>query len=96
MGRLRHSPDRTGLRKAKASKAPTEWVGGKNTVGWTTISVRAGRPAMSPHHYIITLIATSLEPGQLVPGLTREELLAKLRGKGLAPASIVGKYVRGM
>src|SRR4029079_6250987 len=50
----------------------------------------------APHHYNITVIATSVEPGQIKPGLTREELLQALRGKALAPATIVGHYVRGM
>lgn len=87
---------KTGLKEGEASKAPTEWVGGKNSVGWNYYFGPCGPAGDSPHHYIITLIATSLEPGQLPPGLTREELLARLRGKGLAPASIVGKYVRGI
>ena len=87
---------RTGLKEGEASKPPTEWVGGKNSVGWNYYFGPCGPAGDAPHHYIITLIATSLDPGQLPPGLTREELLARLRGKGLAPASIVGKYVRGM
>ncbi len=39
-------------------------------------------------------MATSVEPGTLKPGMTRDELLAALRGKSLAPASIVGRYTR--
>ncbi len=53
-----------------------------------------GPAADSPHHYVITLVATDIAPGQLPPGLTREELLQKLRGHALAPATIVGKYMR--
>jgi hypothetical protein len=49
-----------------------------------------------PNAIAAGLIAVSLEPGQLKPGLTREQLLAQLRGKALAPASIVGRYVRGL
>jgi hypothetical protein len=35
-----------------------------------------------------------MEPAAIKPGLTREELLAALRGHSLAPASIVGRYTR--
>jgi len=87
---------RTGLREGEASVSPTEWRGGKNNVGTDYYFGPCGPAGDSPHHYIITLIATSLMPGQLKPGLTREELLQALRGKALAPASIVGKYVRGL
>ena len=90
------APTRNGLQEGEASTSPKEWVGGKNTVGTDHYFGPCGSAGDSPHHYIITLIATSLEPGQLDPGLTREQLLQALRGKALGPASIVGKYVRGM
>ena len=87
---------RTGLREGEASVSPKEWVGGKNNLGTDYYFGPCGPSTDSPHHYVITLIATVLEPRQLKPGLTREELLQALRGKALAPASIVGKYVRGL
>jgi Raf kinase inhibitor-like YbhB/YbcL family protein len=87
---------RGGLQEGEASMSPKEWVGGKNSIGIDHYFGPCGPSGDSPHHYIITLIATSLEPGQLKPGLTREELLQALRGKALAPATIVGKYVRGI
>ena len=89
-------PDRTGLREGEASESPKEWRGGRNTIGTDHYFGPCGPAGDAPHHYIITLIATALERGGLKAGLTREELLAALRGKALAPASIVGKYVRGM
>ena len=45
-----------------------------------------------PHHYVLTVIATDLAPGALPPGLSREELLLRLKGHGLAGQSIVGTY----
>jgi len=39
-------------------------------------------------------MATDMEPAALKPGLTREELLAAMRGHSLAPASIVGRFTR--
>jgi phosphatidylethanolamine-binding protein (PEBP) family uncharacterized protein len=82
--------------EGEASTSPKEWAGGKNNVGTDHYFGPCGPAGDAPHHYIITLIATSVEPGQMAAGLTREELLQALRGKALAPASIVGKYVRGM
>lgn len=82
------------LAEGEASAPPKSWVGGKNTRGINYYFGPCGPAADSPHHYVITLIATDIAPGQLPPGLTREELLQKLRGHALAPATIVGKYVR--
>jgi Raf kinase inhibitor-like YbhB/YbcL family protein len=87
---------RTGLKEGEGSASPKEWAGGKNTVGFDHYFGPCGPAGDAPHHYNITVIATSVEPGQIKPGLTREELLQALRGKALAPATIVGKYVRGM
>ena len=89
-------PGKTSLKEGEASASPKEWVGGKNSVGWDHYFGPCGPKGDAPHHYVITIIATDLEPGKLKPGLTREELLQQLRGHGLAPASIVGKYVRGI
>lgn len=88
------APTRTELKEGEASVAPTEWVGGNNNAGTNYYFGPCGPAGDAPHHYVITLIATSVERGTLAPGLTREELLAQLRGKALAPATIVGKYVR--
>jgi Raf kinase inhibitor-like YbhB/YbcL family protein len=89
-------PGRTGLKEGEASTPPTEWAAGKNSIGTDHYFGPCGPAGDAPHHYVITVIATSLEPGQLGAGLTREQLLQALRGKALGPASIVGKYVRGM
>jgi Raf kinase inhibitor-like YbhB/YbcL family protein len=87
-------PTVTSLKEGEASAAPTKWVGGKNTRGFNYYFGPCGPAADAPHHYIITVIATDIEPGKLAAGLTREELLQQLRGHGLAPATIVGKYAR--
>jgi Raf kinase inhibitor-like YbhB/YbcL family protein len=84
----------TSFAEGEASVAPKDHVGGKNTLGIDYYFGPCGPSQDSPHHYIFTLIATDLAPGTLPPGLTREELLQKLRGHALGPATIVGKYVR--
>lgn len=85
---------RISLAEGEATASPTEWIGGKNSIGTDHYFGPCGRAGDAPHHYVITLIATDLDPGQLKPGLTREELLQQLRGHALAPATIVGRYVR--
>jgi phosphatidylethanolamine-binding protein (PEBP) family uncharacterized protein len=44
-------------------------------------------PGQTPHHYTFTLIATDFAPGELPPGLMREELTAKF---GAPPAHVKG------
>jgi Raf kinase inhibitor-like YbhB/YbcL family protein len=85
---------KTSFAEGEASASPKDHVGGKNNVGTDYYFGPCGPPGDSPHHYIFTLIATDLTPDALPPGLTREELLQKLRGHALVPASIVGKYTR--
>jgi Raf kinase inhibitor-like YbhB/YbcL family protein len=85
---------KTALAEGEASVSPKDWLGGKNNVGTDHYFGPCGPSGHALHHYVITVMATSLEPGTLKPGLTREELLAALRGKSLAPASIVGRYTR--
>jgi Raf kinase inhibitor-like YbhB/YbcL family protein len=85
---------KTSFAEGEASTAPKDHVGGKNNLGIGYYFGPCGPPGDSPHHYVFTLIATDLAPDALPPGLTRDELLQKLRGHALAPASIVGKYVR--
>jgi Raf kinase inhibitor-like YbhB/YbcL family protein len=82
------------LAEGEASTSPKSWVGGKNSIGTDHYFGPCGPASHSLHHYVITVIATDLAPGNLKPGLTREELLQQLRGHALAPASIVGKYKR--
>ena len=86
---------KTSLAEGEASASPKDWVGGKNSVGTDHYFGPCGPAGHTLHHYVITVIATDLDPGTLKPGLTRDELLAALRGShGLAPASIVGRYTR--
>ena len=46
-----------------------------------------------PHHYLITVMATDLEP-TLAPGLTREQFLAQSKGHLLTSATIGGLFAR--
>lgn len=85
---------KTSLAEGEASQSPTAWTGGKNAANNDHYFGPCGPSGHSLHHYVITVIATDIEPGKLKPGLTRDQLLAELKGHALAPASIVGRYTR--
>jgi Raf kinase inhibitor-like YbhB/YbcL family protein len=85
---------KTSLAEGEASQSPKGWTAGKNNVGSDHYFGPCGPAGHSLHHYIITVIATDIEPGKLKSGLTRDELLTELKGHALAPASIVGRYTR--
>lgn len=76
------------------SAAPTagRFVAGKNTVGLAWLGPCPPR-GNAPQHYVMTIIATDLEPDALQPGLSREEVLKALQGgHALRAASAVFRY----
>jgi len=87
-------PGKTSFAEGEASVPPHGFVGGRNNVGTGHYFGPCASAGGSFHHYVITVIATDVEPGKLKPGLTRDELLKELQGHALAAASIVGRYRR--
>ena len=81
----------TGFAEGEASKPSDKYVGGKSTMGVGNYSGPCTPPNTTPHHYTFILIATDFEPGELPPGLTRDEVIAKF---GPPPAHLKG--VTGM
>jgi Raf kinase inhibitor-like YbhB/YbcL family protein len=81
----------TGFAEGEVSAASDKFVGGKGTAGLGTYTGPC-TPAGPPHHYNFTLIATDLDPKELPPGLTRDELLAKLVGHGKDATGMVGLF----
>ncbi|BET43417.1 MULTISPECIES: YbhB/YbcL family Raf kinase inhibitor-like protein [Atlantibacter] len=67
------------------------FTGGKNTPGTTTWYGPCPPPGTGAHHYTFTLIATDLAP-ELKAGMTREELLAQLKGHALAATGLIGRF----
>jgi Raf kinase inhibitor-like YbhB/YbcL family protein len=69
------------------------FVAGKSTpgpMGWFGPCPPRGN---APQHYVMTIIATTLEPSELAPGLTKAEVLNALEGgKALRAASYVFRY----
>ena len=89
----------TGFAEGETSKLSDKYVGGKSTQGVGFYSGPCTPPAVQAHHYTFVLIATDLEPNDLPPGLTKDEVTAKIvptgspsRAKGTA--GIVGLFVK--
>ena len=89
----------TGFAEGEVSKPIDKYVGGKSTQGVGFYSGPCTPPAVQPHHYTFVLVATDFEPAELPPGLTKEEVTAKIvpagspsRAKG--SAGMVGLFVK--
>jgi Raf kinase inhibitor-like YbhB/YbcL family protein len=67
-------------------------VPGKNTVGTHWLGPCAPK-GNAPQHYVMTIIATDVEPNALQPGLTKAELLKALEGgRALRAASLSFRF----
>jgi Raf kinase inhibitor-like YbhB/YbcL family protein len=83
----------TGFAEGEVSKPSDKYVGGKGTAGGgATTYMGPCTPPGAPHHYTFILIATDLEPKELPPGLTRDELFAKLTGHTKGATGLVGLF----
>ena len=85
------APSVTSLAEGEASVASSKVVAGKNTLGMSYLGPCPPR-GNAPQHYVYTLIATSLAPDALPPGLNKAELMEALKGKALGAASLVLRY----
>jgi Raf kinase inhibitor-like YbhB/YbcL family protein len=75
-----------------AATGAGQFVPGKNTLGMHWLGPCSPK-GNAPQHYVMTLIATTLEPGELAAGLTRAELLKALEGgKALRAASLTFRF----
>lgn len=81
-----------GLPEAAAIAAPSGFNAGKNSLGTAYLGPCPPR-GNAPQHYVLTLIATSLEAGALPPGLDKAAVLEALKGdKALGAASLVLRF----
>ncbi len=81
----------SGFSEGEVSQPSDKYVGGKGTAGLSTYQGPCPPPG-DWHHYTFTLIATDLEPGALQPGLTRDELMAALKGHATRAAGLIGRF----
>jgi Raf kinase inhibitor-like YbhB/YbcL family protein len=79
----------TSFAEGEVSKPSDKYVGGKSTLNLGTYFGPCTPPG-SPHHYTFIIVATDLDPKELPPGLTREELLAKI-----VPAAPTPSHAKG-
>ena len=89
----------TSFAEGEVTKASDKYIGGKSTQGVGNYSGPCTPPG-TPHHYTFVVIATDLDPKELTPGMTREEVLAKIVPPAPMPshakgtAGIVGLFVK--
>ncbi len=81
----------TGFDHNEASKDGPKFVGGKSLMGVGHYSGPC-TPAGAPHHYTFTLMATDLEPTALKPGMTREEVIAAVKGHAKGATGLIGTF----
>jgi Raf kinase inhibitor-like YbhB/YbcL family protein len=81
----------TGFAEGELSQPSDKFVGGKSTMGKATYSGPCPPPG-AYHHYTLILIATDLDPKALAPGMTRDELLAALKGHTKGTAGLILRF----
>jgi Raf kinase inhibitor-like YbhB/YbcL family protein len=81
----------TGFAEGEVSKPSDKYVGG---IGTAKLSTYTGpcTPAVAPHHYTFTLMATDLEPPALQAGMTRDELIKALDGHVKGATGLIGTF----
>ena len=88
----------TGFDQGEVSKPSDKYVGGKSTQGVGFYSGPCTPPGTTPHHYTFVLVATDFDPKELPPGLTKDEVTAKIAPAGppvhaKGSAGLVGLFV---
>jgi hypothetical protein len=89
----------TGFAEGEVSKDSPKYVGGKSRQGVGHFSGPCMPAGYSPRHYTFVLIATDLEPNALPPGLTKDELTARIVPANgprheVGATGLVGLYAR--
>ena len=84
----------TGFAEGELSKPSDKFIGGKNSKDMATYFGPCPPAGVSAHHYTYILMATDLDPKDpaLKPGLTRDELLAALKGHVKGTAGMILRF----
>jgi Raf kinase inhibitor-like YbhB/YbcL family protein len=88
-----------GFAEGELSKPSEKFVGGRNTAGRPTYGGPCAPPNTSAHHFIFLLIATDFSPTDLAPGMSMEEVMAKIGPTGKPPprakgsSTLVGLFI---
>lgn len=92
-------PDITSFAEGEVSKDSPKYIGGKSRLGVGHYSGPCA-PDAQVRHYTFVVIATDFDPKELPPGLTKEELNAKIvppdpeRRHDKAAAAIIGLFAK--
>jgi hypothetical protein len=81
----------TGFAEGEVSKPSDKYIGGQSTMKLANYFGPCTPPG-PPHHYILTLMATDLEPTALKEGMTRDEAIKALDGHAKAATSLIGTF----
>ena len=81
------------LAEGELSKPSDKFIGGKNVRGMGTWRGMCPMPGQKKH-YQYTMRGTDLDPMALPPGLTAQELDARLEGHTLGRAILIGRFDR--
>jgi Raf kinase inhibitor-like YbhB/YbcL family protein len=81
----------TGFAEGEVSKPSDKYVGGQSTMKLANYFGPCTPPG-PPHHYILTLMATDLEPSALKEGMTRDEAIKALDGHAKGATSLIGTF----
>lgn len=74
--------------------ATSGFVGGKNTIGTTSYFGPCPDVGDNPHHYEFIILALTIEPGEIPPGLDFAGLMQAIGKNSKAATSIIGRYAR--
>jgi len=87
-------PAATSFAERELSQPSDKFVGGKNFRGIGTYFGPCPPAGLGWHHYTLILIATDLDPKapELKPGMTRDELLAVLKGHVKGTAGLILRF----
>src|ERR1700680_4087699 len=88
------SPSVSSFTEGELSKPSDKYVGGKNAWGIYTWRGMCPPPGTAMHHYVIKIISTDLDPKDLPPGLTLQEVEGRLRGHTEQASALVGTFIR--
>jgi phosphatidylethanolamine-binding protein (PEBP) family uncharacterized protein len=80
--------------EGELSKPSDKYIGGTNFRKMTTWRGMCPPPGTATHHYNFTIRGTDLDPKALSPGLTAQELDARLEGHVKGTAVLVGMFAR--
>jgi Raf kinase inhibitor-like YbhB/YbcL family protein len=82
----------TGFAEGELSKPSDNYVGGKNGAGTADYAGPCPPPGTDWHHFTLILVATDIDPKDLQPGMTREELLPAIKPHAKGSAGLILRF----